>query len=77
MITLRVIWILAAVTVLALGALALFLVQAPRSQAALKVGDPAPDFTLPGHDRRPVRLADFRGHNSVILAFYVKASTPG
>jgi peroxiredoxin Q/BCP len=42
----------------------------------LKVGDPAPNFTVPGDDGRPVSLADLRGR-FVILYFYPKASTPG
>jgi peroxiredoxin Q/BCP len=42
----------------------------------LKVGDPAPNFTVPGDDGQPVSLADLRGR-FVILYFYPKASTPG
>ena len=42
----------------------------------LKVGDPAPNFTVPGDDGRPVSIADLRGH-MVVLYFYPKASTPG
>jgi thioredoxin-dependent peroxiredoxin len=42
----------------------------------LKVGDPAPNFTVSGDDGRPVSLADLRGR-FVILYFYPKASTPG
>ncbi|MBM3672446.1 MAG: peroxiredoxin [Actinobacteria bacterium] len=37
-----------------------------------QVGDPAPDFTLPGvqgHDRRGYTLSDYRGQK-VLLAFY-------
>lgn len=33
------------------------------------VGDPAPDFALPGTGGRTYRLADYRGRN-LILAFY-------
>jgi len=49
----------------------------------LKVGDPAPDFTLPstivGADGRGVRykLSDFKGKKNVVLAFYVLAFTGG
>jgi len=49
----------------------------------LKVGDKAPDFTLPstivGADGKRVRykLSDFRGKRNVVLAFYVFAFTGG
>jgi thioredoxin-dependent peroxiredoxin len=42
----------------------------------LQPGDPAPDFTLPDADGKPVALADFRGRR-VIVYFYPAASTPG
>jgi peroxiredoxin Q/BCP len=42
----------------------------------LKAGDPAPDFTLPDADGRPVSLKDFRGRR-VIVYFYPAAMTPG
>lgn len=50
---------------------------------SLKVGQAAPDFTLPstvvGADGRGVRykLSDFRGKKNVVLAFYVLAFTGG
>ncbi len=43
----------------------------------LKVGDPAPDFTLPSTTGEKVKLSDFRGKKSVVLAFYVMAFTGG
>ena len=47
------------------------------SKAELKVGDRAPDFALPDQKGDTVRLSDFRGKKTVVLAFYIKASTPG
>jgi cytochrome oxidase Cu insertion factor (SCO1/SenC/PrrC family) len=43
----------------------------------LKVGDAAPDFTLPDQNGAPVKLSDFRGKKNVVLAFYVLAFTGG
>ena len=42
-----------------------------------KVGDRAPDFSLPDQTGASVRLSDFRGKKNVVLAFYIKAFTPG
>ena len=44
---------------------------------SLKVGDKAPDFTLPDQDGKPVSLAKALEAGPVILAFYPKAFTPG
>lgn len=44
---------------------------------ALKIGDTAPDFTLPATDGSKVKLSDFRGKSNVVLAFYVLAFTGG
>jgi len=49
--------------------------QAP--QTHLKVGDAAPDFTLPDTKGQMVKLSDFRGKKNVVLAFYVLAFTGG
>ena len=43
----------------------------------LKPGDPAPDFTLPGSDGKTYHLADYRGKEAVVLAWFPKAFTPG
>lgn len=43
----------------------------------LKVGMPAPDFTLIDTNRQQVKLSDFKGKKNVVLAFYVLAFTGG
>jgi thioredoxin-dependent peroxiredoxin len=43
----------------------------------LTVGDMAPDFSLSGSDGKIYRLADFRGKQPVVLAWFPKAFTPG
>jgi peroxiredoxin Q/BCP len=45
--------------------------------AALKVGDKAPDFTLPDTEGRPVSLSKLLQDGPVIVFFYPKAFTPG
>jgi len=45
--------------------------------SSLKVGDPAPDFTLPDQDGTPVSLSAALEKGPVILAFFPKAFTPG
>jgi peroxiredoxin Q/BCP len=47
------------------------------ASASLKVGDKAPDFTLPGTDGKPVILSMLLERGPVILAFFPKAFTPG
>ena len=42
----------------------------------LKVGDKAPNFTLPDQDGNHVSLTDFKD-KKIVLWFYPKASTPG
>jgi peroxiredoxin Q/BCP len=44
--------------------------------AELKIGDQAPEFTLPDETGKPVSLSDFRGKR-VVLFFYPKDNTPG
>ena len=43
----------------------------------LKVGDPAPEFSLRDANRNKVSLSDFKGQKAVVLAFYILAFTPG
>jgi thioredoxin-dependent peroxiredoxin len=45
--------------------------------AAVKVGDKAPDFTLPDTAGAPVALSKLLESGPVILAFYPKAFTSG
>lgn len=46
------------------------------NDTALQTGAAAPDFTLPAHDGRQIRLADLRGRK-IVLYFYPKDDTPG
>jgi cytochrome oxidase Cu insertion factor (SCO1/SenC/PrrC family) len=46
-------------------------------KTSLKVGDAAPDFTLPSTTGQKVKLSDFKGKKNVVLAFYVLAFTGG
>ena len=66
--------VLTATTAMAASTL---LAQAPAQHTNLKVGDEAPDFTLPDTNNKPVHLADFRGKKNVVLAFFPAAFTGG
>ena len=49
---------------------------ADRTQT-LKVGDEAPDFTLPGHrGGEKFKLSDSRGKKNVVMVFYPLDWTP-
>ena len=51
---------------------------AAERQAPLAVGERAPDFTLADQSGKPVTLSEVLGRRSaVVLAFYIKADTPG
>ena len=50
--------------------------QPAPGQSELKVGDPAPDFTLPATDGRNYTLSKLRG-KTVVLAWFPKAYTAG
>jgi peroxiredoxin Q/BCP len=43
----------------------------------LKPGDPAPSFKLVGSDGNTYSLADFKGKQAVVLAWFPKAFTGG
>ena len=46
------------------------------SQLKVKVGDPAPDFTLPAVSGKTINLKDYRGKKIVVLSFVPAAWTP-
>ena len=50
--------------------------QLSPGQPELKVGDPAPDFTLSATDARTYSLSKLRG-KTVVLAWFPKAFTAG
>lgn len=47
------------------------------SASALEVGELAPDFELPGSDGQTYSLADYRGKQAIVLAWFPKAHTSG
>lgn len=49
--------------------------QAPTAE--LKVGDMAPAFSAPGSDGKTHTLAESRGKQAVVLAWFPKAFTAG
>lgn len=46
------------------------------SQLKVKVGDPAPDFTLPSISGEPITLSQFKGKKHVVISFVPAAWTP-
>jgi peroxiredoxin len=62
---------------LALASCAAVFAQQPGDAVPLKVGDVAPNFTLTGTMGGKVTLADFKGKNPVVLAFFPAAFTGG
>ncbi len=64
---------LAAVTLVALAASAF----AAEDKPAPKVGDKAPDFKLKGSDGKDYTLAQFKGKQAVVIAWFPKAFTGG
>ncbi len=47
------------------------------TSTTLKVGDVAPDFTLPSTAGKAVKLSEFKGKKNVVLAFFPAAFTGG
>ena len=69
-------WIWAgALTALVMGGAAM--AQQAKPGALVEVGAEASGFRLNDQEGKAVRLADFRGKNWVVLAFYPKALTGG
>ncbi|MCK7596554.1 peroxiredoxin [Microbulbifer sp. CAU 1566] len=44
---------------------------------AIEAGDDAPDFALQASDGKTYRLADFKGKQAIVIAWYPKAFTKG
>src|SRR3954462_9028431 len=51
--------------------------RGPMAKSSVKVGDVAPDFSLPSNRGRNVSLSEFKGKKAVVLFFYPKDNTPG
>lgn len=51
------------------------LFAAPAQAQMPKVGDKAPDFSVPSTTGKPVSLADHLGKRNIVLFFYVAAFT--
>jgi peroxiredoxin len=70
--------VLGLVLILAASLITAYAQQPPTNQTStLKIGDMAPDFTLPDQNLKQVKLSDFRGKQNVVLAFYFLAFTGG
>jgi len=48
----------------------------PGPTAAVEVGEPAPDFTLPSTSGADISLSDFKGKRFVFLEFYAADFSP-
>lgn len=59
------------------GLLWLVCVELGAAEPTLAVGDQAPDFSLQGSDGQEYRLADLRGKQAVVLAWFPRAFTSG
>jgi peroxiredoxin Q/BCP len=61
----------------AIAATMIVAVAAHAYAEALKVGDKAPDFKLKGSDGKDYSLAQFKGKQAVVIAWFPKAFTGG
>lgn len=46
-------------------------------EVPLKIGDRAPDFSLPATSKEKLSLSDYRGKKNIVVAFYGMDFTPG
>ena len=60
-----------------MGVIALAFALAAGEAAGPGPGDPAPGFTLTGSDGKTYTLADFKGKEAVVIAWFPKAFTGG
>ena len=63
--------------VVALIAFSIAIVSGRSSQAELKVGEKAPDFSLKASDGKTYSLSDFKGKKGIVIAWFPKAFTGG
>jgi peroxiredoxin Q/BCP len=62
---------------LTVGLLAALSVSLGAQNAALKVGDQAPNFKLQASDGKTYQLSDFKGEQAVVIAWFPRAFTQG
>jgi peroxiredoxin Q/BCP len=68
-------WLAIAAVCASVTAIAAAWQQAP-PELKVKVGDKAPEFSLPGTDGKIHKLSDYKG-KTVVLAWFPKAGTQG
>ena len=68
--SMRVLLTIGLVATLVAGAMA-------QSAVELKVGDMAPDFSLPGTDGKTHKLSEYKGKQAVVVAWFPRAFTQG
>ena len=68
----KVVFVLTVLTLAGIGFAAM-----PAAAGDLKVGDQAPNFKLQATDGKTYQLTDFKGKESVVLAWFPKAFTQG